>query len=103
MWGRLPKPINGRSIYPLCNMLIIIPTHFFTGKTLLEVIEVRPRLPLILKPHNKIFAANEEVRDIRVAFDKIKESISLAQQKYKRAADKHRKSLEFHEDDWVLL
>ena len=46
---------------------------------------------------------DEEVRDIRVAFDKIKESISLAQQKYKRAADKHRKSLEFQEDDWVLL
>ena len=60
-------------------------------------------MPLILKPHNKIFAADEEVRDIRVAFDKIKESICVEQQKYKTAADKHRKSLEFHEDDWVLL
>ena len=56
-----------------------------------------------LKPHEKIFAANEEVQNIRLAFDKIKESISLAQKKYKRVVDKHRKSLEFQEDDWVLL
>ena len=67
------------------------------------MIEGRLRLPLILKPHNKIFIIDEEVWDIRVAFDKIKESISLAQQKYKKAVDKHRKSLEFKEDDWVLL
>ena len=77
--------------------------HSSTGKTPFEVIEGRPQLPLILKPHNKIFSTNEEVQDIRVAFDKIKESISLAQQKYKRATDKHRKSLDFQEDDWVML
>ncbi|MCO5602860.1 hypothetical protein L7F22_056999 [Adiantum nelumboides] len=77
--------------------------HTSTGKTPFEVIEGRPRLPLILKPHEKIFAANEEVRDIRVAFDKIKESIQSAQQTYKRAADKHRKPLQFKEGDWVLL
>ena len=53
--------------------------HSSTGKTPFEVIEGRPQFPLILKPHNKIIAADEEVRDIRVAFDKIKESISLAQ------------------------
>ena len=67
--------------------------HSSTGKTQFEVIKGRPRLPLILKPHNKIFIANEEVQDIRVAFDKIKDSISLTQQKYKRITDKHRKSL----------
>ncbi|MCO5551562.1 hypothetical protein L7F22_005067 [Adiantum nelumboides] len=43
--------------------------------------------------------ADEEVRDIRVAFDKIKESIQFAQQTYKRAADKHRKPLQFKEGD----
>ncbi|MCO5609672.1 hypothetical protein L7F22_063903 [Adiantum nelumboides] len=46
---------------------------------------------------------DEEVRDIRVAFDKIKESIQSAQQTYKRAADKYRKPLQFKEGDWVLL
>ena len=64
--------------------------HTSTGKTPFEVIEGRPRLPLILKPLEKIFAANEEVRDIRVAFDKIKDSIHLAQQQFKNIADKNR-------------
>ena len=52
--------------------------HSSTSKTSFEVIDGRPQLPLILKPHKKIFATNEEVQDIRVAFDKIKESMSLA-------------------------
>ena len=43
------------------------------------------------------------MRDISVAFEKIKEAISHAQEKHKRAADKHRRSLAFKEDDWVLL
>ena len=51
--------------------------HTITGKTPFEVIEGRPRLPLILKPHEKIFATNEEVRDIQEAFDRIKDSIIL--------------------------
>ena len=61
-------------------------------------------MPLNLKPHAKIFTTNKEVQDIWVAFDRIKDSIHLlAQQKYKKAADKHRRPLEFHDDDWVLL
>ena len=43
------------------------------------------------------------MRDISVAFEKIKEAISHAQEKHKRATDKHRRSLAFKEDDWVLL
>ncbi|MCO5609612.1 hypothetical protein L7F22_063842 [Adiantum nelumboides] len=50
-----------------------------------------------------ICQVDEEVRDIRVAFAKIKKSIESAQQTYKRAADKHRKPLQFKEGDWVLL
>ena len=53
--------------------------HTSIGKTPFEVIEGRPRLPLILNPHENIFAANEAVQDIWVAFDKIKDSIRLAQ------------------------
>ncbi|MCO5562083.1 hypothetical protein L7F22_015709 [Adiantum nelumboides] len=67
--------------------------HTSMGKTPFEVIEGRPRLPLILKPHEKIFAADEEVRDIPVAFDKIKESIQSAQQTYK-SSDTNVKALQ---------
>ena len=101
--GRLPKLISGRSIYLLVEYAYNNTIHNSTGKTPFEVIEGRPPLPLILKPHNKIYTTNEEECDIRIAFDKIKEFISLAQQKYKMVADKHWKSLEFQEDDWVLL
>lgn len=101
--GEVAQANQWEKYLPLVEYAYNNTIHSSTGKTPFEVIEGRPQLPLILKPHNKIFAADEEVQDIRVAFDKIKESISLAQQKYKRAADKHRKSLEFQEDDWVLL
>ncbi|MCO5553393.1 hypothetical protein L7F22_006914 [Adiantum nelumboides] len=56
-----------------------------------------------VSPNKKDVCTDEEVRYIRVAFDKIKESIQYAQQKYKRAADKNRKSLQFKDGDWVLL
>ena len=77
--------------------------HNATGETPFEVIEGHPKFPLILKPHIQIFGVDKEVHDIQEAFEKIKESISLAQQKYKKVADKYRKPLEFHDDDWELL
>ena len=58
--------------------------HSSIGKAPFEVIEGRPKLPLMLKPHDKIFAADEYVRDISVAFDKIKDAISKAQEKHKK-------------------
>ena len=53
--------------------------------------------------HQKIFAADEYVRDLQASFQKIKDAIQESQQKQKRAADKHRRFLAFKEDDWVLL
>ena len=50
-----------------------------------------------------VFAADEYTRDLKESFHKIKENISIAQQKQKEAADKHRRALTFKEDDWVLL
>ncbi|MCO5556350.1 hypothetical protein L7F22_009898 [Adiantum nelumboides] len=101
--GEVAQSNQWEKYLPLVEYAYNNTIHTSTGKTPFEVIEGRPRLPLILKPHEKIFAADEEVRDIRVAFDKIKESVRYAQQKYKRATDKHRKSLQFKDDDWVLL
>ena len=43
------------------------------------------------------------MRDISVSFGKIKEVISHAQEKHKIVADKHRSSLAFKENYWVLL
>ena len=88
---------------PLVEYAYNNTVHTSTGKVPFEIIKGRPKLPIILKPHDKIFAADEYVCDISVAFEKIKEAISRAQNKHKRAADKHRRSLVFKEDDWALL
>ena len=49
------------------------------GKAPFEVIEGRPKLPLIVKYLGNVFATNEYTRDLKESFDKIKESISIAQ------------------------
>ena len=67
------------------------------------MIEGRSKCPLILKTHDKIFAADEYSRDVKDSFQKIKEAIFIAQQRQKAAANKHRKPLTFKENDWVLL
>ena len=76
--GEVAQANQWEKYLPLVEYAYNSTIHSSMGKTPFEVIEGRPQLPLILKPHNKIFAADEEVQDIRVAFDKIKESISLA-------------------------
>ena len=77
--------------------------HSSIGKTPFKIIEGRPKLPLIVKYMGNVFAADEYTRDLKESFDKLKESISIAQQKQKQTVDKHRRELVFKEDDWVLL
>ncbi|MCO5567179.1 hypothetical protein L7F22_020867 [Adiantum nelumboides] len=88
---------------PLVEYAYNNTVHTSTGKTPFEVIEGRSKVPPILKMHGKIFAADEYSRDLRDSFAKIKEAISIAQQKHKAAADKHRWPVHFSTNDWVLL
>ncbi|MCO5564783.1 hypothetical protein L7F22_018451 [Adiantum nelumboides] len=88
---------------PLVEYAYNNTVHTSTGEAPFEVIEGRSKVPPILKMHGKIFAADEYSRDLRDSFAKIKEAISIAQQKHKAAADKHRRSVYFSTNDWVLL
>ncbi|MCO5555881.1 hypothetical protein L7F22_009425 [Adiantum nelumboides] len=88
---------------PLVEYAYNNTVHTFIGKAPFEVIEGRSKSPLLLKVHGKIFAADEYSRDLKESFQKIKEAISIAQQKQKAAANKHRRALAFKENDWVLL
>ncbi|MCO5557391.1 hypothetical protein L7F22_010954 [Adiantum nelumboides] len=88
---------------PLVEYAYNNTVHTSTGKAPFEVIEGRSKSPLLLKVHGKIFAADEYSRDLNESFQKIKEAISIAQQKQKAAANKHRRALAFKENDWVLL
>ncbi|MCO5581212.1 hypothetical protein L7F22_035090 [Adiantum nelumboides] len=88
---------------PLVEYAYNNTVHTSIGKTPFEVIEGRSKVPPILEMHGKIFAADEYSRDLRDSFAKIKEAISIAQQKHKVAADKHRRPVHFSTNDWVLL
>ncbi|MCO5548846.1 hypothetical protein L7F22_002308 [Adiantum nelumboides] len=77
--------------------------HTSTGRTPFEIIEGRPKVPPILRTQQQIFAADEYVRDVRDAFQKIKEALQKAQKKQKLATDKHRRRLDLNENDWILL
>ena len=88
---------------PLVEYAYNNTVHSSTGKSPFEVIEGKPKPPLMLKIKNNIFVADECVRDIKESFQKIKEAISALQHKQKRAIDKHRRPLEFNINDWVLL
>ena len=85
-------------------MLTNNTVHTSTKKAQIEIIEGRPKLPLIVKTLGHVFAANEYSRDLKESFQKIKDYISIAQKRQKATTvDKHRKHLVFKENDWVLL
>ncbi|MCO5595346.1 hypothetical protein L7F22_049388 [Adiantum nelumboides] len=63
---------------PLIEYVYNNIVHTSTGKASFEVIEGRPKSPLLLKVHGKIFAADEYSRDLKESFQKIKEAISIA-------------------------
>ena len=88
---------------PLVEYAYNNTVHTSTGKSPFEIIEGRSKVPPILRMHQKIFAANEYVRDLQTSFQKIKDTIQVSQQKQKLAVDKHRRPLKFKEDDWILL
>ena len=71
--------------------------HSSTGKALFEIIKGRPKVPPILRMHQNIFAlADEYVCYLQTLFEKIKDAIRITQ---KSAPDKHRRALDFKEDD----
>ena len=55
--------------------------HTSTGKAPFEIIEGRTKLPLIVKTLGHVFAADEYSRDLKESFQKIKDSISIAQKR----------------------
>ena len=77
--------------------------HSSIGKSPFEIIKGRPKVPSILRMHQNIFAADEYVCDLQMSFEKIKDAIKISQQKQKSTVDKHRRSLDFKEDEWVFL
>ena len=70
---------------PLLEYAYNNTVHTSTGKAPFDIIEGRSKSPLLLKMHGKIFAADEYSRDLNESFQKIKEAISISQQRQKAA------------------
>ena len=57
--------------------------HTSTNKNPFEIVEGYPKIPLILRTKEQIFAIDEYVRDVREAFVKVKKSLKREQVKQK--------------------
>ena len=52
--------------------------HTYIGKAPFEVIDERPKPPLLLRMYKSIFVADESMHDIKEAFQNICEAISTS-------------------------
>ena len=77
--------------------------HTSTRKAPFKIIEGRPKIPLIVKMLEKVFATDEYSQDLKESFQKIKDSIFIPHKRQNVVANKHRKHLVFKENNWVLL
>ncbi|MCO5548427.1 hypothetical protein L7F22_001883 [Adiantum nelumboides] len=73
------------------------------GPSPLQHEPAKPLLPPILLTKEKIFAAEEFVRDIDTAYTQVQRSIFRTQEKQKREADKHRSQLDLKLGQYVML
>ena len=75
------------------------------SKTPLEISKGCPKVLMIFRTKEQIFATNDDeyVRDVRESFAKVKETLQRAQFKQKEVVDKHCQQLDLKEDDWVLF
>ena len=53
--------------------------HTSTGKTPFEIVEGRPKLPLMVKHLSNVFAADVYSKDLTKSFQRVKVSISITQ------------------------
>ena len=88
---------------PLVEFAYNNTVHSSTGKAPFEVVEGGKKMPSILHTKDKIFEADRFVESLDAAYAKIKYALQRSQDKQKRAADRHRRALQFAEGDYVLL
>ena len=88
---------------PLVEYAYNNTVHTSTGKAPFEIVEGGKKVPPILHTKDKIFKANRYVEDMEESYARVKYALQRTQEKHKKAADKHRRPLEFALGDWVLL
>ncbi|MCO5586240.1 hypothetical protein L7F22_040179 [Adiantum nelumboides] len=97
------KQTEWKKYLPLVEFAYNNTIHSSTGKASFEVIYGKPHLPPILLTKDKIFAADEFVRDIEAAYSQVRRAITRSQEIQKKAADKHKRRLDLQLGQYVLL
>ena len=69
--------------------------HTSTGKAPFKIVEGGKKVPPILHTKDKIFEADKYVEDMQESYARVKYALQRTQEKHKKAADKHRRPLEF--------
>ena len=94
---------NGRKHLPPVEFAYNNTVHTSTGKAPFEIVEGGKKVPPILLTKDKTFEADKFVGDMKTAYEKVKLALQKTQAKQKKAADKHRRELQFDTGAWVLL
>ena len=69
--------------------------HSFIGKSPLDIIEGRPKVPPILRMHQNIFVTDEYMCDLQTSIEKIKDAIRIMQ--VEKSKDKGKSPLDIIE------
>ncbi|MCO5587557.1 hypothetical protein L7F22_041507 [Adiantum nelumboides] len=98
------NPAQWEHYLPLVEFAYNNTIHSSTGKAPFEIVEGARKPPPVVKVINDVFEADKFVdEDLDLAYQQVQHAIQKAQEKQKKAADKHRRRLHFREGDWVLL
>ena len=64
---------------PMVEYMYNNPIHTSMGKTPFEILEGKPKLPLIVKYLGNVFAIDKYSKDLKESFQRVKDAISIIQ------------------------
>ncbi|MCO5605035.1 hypothetical protein L7F22_059212 [Adiantum nelumboides] len=74
-----------------------------TGKAPFEIVGGARKPPAMIKVMDDVFEADKFAEGLDLAYQHVQQAIQKAQEKQKKAIERHRRRLHFREGDWVLL
>ncbi|MCO5574990.1 hypothetical protein L7F22_028787 [Adiantum nelumboides] len=95
------NPAQWEHYLPLVEFAYKTTIHSSTDKAPFEVVEGARKPPPMVKVMDDVFEADKFVEDLDLACQQVQQTIQKAQEKQKKAADKHRRRLHFSEGDWI--
>ncbi|MCO5577740.1 hypothetical protein L7F22_031572 [Adiantum nelumboides] len=97
------NPAQCEHYLPLVEFAYNNTIHISPGKAPFEIVGGAQNPPPMVKVMDDFFEADKFAEDLDLAYQQVQQAILKAQEKQKKAADKHRCRLHYREGDWVLL